>query len=76
MDPVLKVKAEKHGTKNVLKLGNDLSYSRTVQEKKQTLLFVKLTSLVHIACKLVRNEDLLHPTTRQMSKLSESQNFS
>lgn len=48
----------------------------SVQEKNQTLLFAKLTSLVHIACKLVRNHDILHPTTRQMSTFSEAQNFS
>jgi len=32
MDPVLKVTAEKHGPKNVLKMGNNLSHSYTSKE--------------------------------------------
>lgn len=43
MDPVLKVKAEKHGTKNVLKLGNDLSYSPTRKETNSALREVDVT---------------------------------
>jgi len=74
MDPVLKVKAEMHGPKNVLKLRNNLSYSRTRKETDSTAREVDVTGTY--SCELVRNHELLHPATRQMSTLSESQIFS
>lgn len=43
MDSVLKVKAEKHGPKNVLKLGNYFRYSRTRKETDSTVREVDVT---------------------------------